>query len=55
MLGAVFGPPLFGWIVDASGYGAAWSAAAVWALLGATVLLLTSRNLAARRGRPTNG
>lgn len=49
MLGAVFGPPIFGLLVDTSGYGLAWSVAAVWALMGGAVILATSRRLAARR------
>lgn len=55
MLGAVFGPPLFGLMVDATGYWLAWSVAAVWALMGATVLLLTSRLLARRAALPPTG
>jgi len=48
MLGAVFGPPLFGWMVDASGYALAWTAAALWALMGAAVIFTTSRRIARR-------
>ncbi len=46
MMGAVIGPPIFGWIVETAGYGFAWGIAAVWALLGASVLIHAKRLIA---------
>jgi MFS family permease len=43
MLGGVFGPILFGLIVEWSGYPAAWLSAAAWGLVGAVVMLLGRR------------
>lgn len=43
MAGGVFGPILFGWIVEVAGYPTAWMAAASWALAGAGVLLVGRR------------
>lgn len=50
MLGAVFGPPLFGFVVGAFGYGLAWAFAATWALFGAVVLFVAHRRLTIHRG-----
>lgn len=43
MIGGVFGPLLFGWIVEVAGYPRAWLVAASWAVVGAGVMLLGRR------------
>lgn len=43
MLGGFLGPLIFGWIVDTSGYGVAWSVAAVWGICGAGIIMLARR------------
>lgn len=51
MMGAVIGPPVFGWIVEAAGYPLAWLVAGGWALMGAAVILAVSRRLPGRTER----
>ena len=47
MAGGVFGPILFGWIVELAGYSTAWLVAASWALVGALVMVLGRRLVSA--------
>lgn len=57
MAGGVFGPVLFGWIVEWAGFGAAWVSTAVFALLAAFLIRRGSRMQAAEalaRGQRTD-
>lgn len=57
MVGGVFGPALFGWIVEWAGFGAAWVSTAVFALLAAFLIRRGSRMQAAEalsRGQRTD-
>jgi MFS family permease len=50
MAGAVLGPLLFGILAENVGFSAAWVALAVLALLGVAAILISRRQLVARRG-----
>ena len=54
MVGGVFGPILFGWIVELAGYQTAWMAASTWALVGCGVMILGRRLVAADVTPPTD-
>lgn len=49
MFGGFLGPLLFGWVVEWSGYAAAWTMTAVWSLCGAGIILVASRMIRAQR------
>jgi len=47
MLGGFLGPLIFGWIVDTSGYGVAWTVAGVWGICGAAIIMVARRMVVA--------
>lgn len=52
-LGGLIGPTIFGFLVEATGYGIAWAIATVWAIIGGVLMLVgRDRIRAARPGAP---